>query len=265
MAGNHGGAEHRRCWSYCAAGPLRVEWAGVQVALGTPQAKQVFAVLLLHANEIVSVHALGDELWGERPPECARVQIQGLVSRLRRAMRTVSGRESTPMLTVGRGYLLRVERGELDLDRFRANLDAARRHVAAGEQAAGIDLFRATLQDWPAAVFADVDCPAAASARDQFAELRADAVEDCAEAELGIGLHRSVLPVLAEVVRRHPFRERPCRNLMIALARSGRVADALQVYQDLRARLIAELGIEPSPEVAAVHTGILRAEPTLRG
>src|SRR4051794_16239037 len=210
--------------------------------------------LVLHANEVVSSDKLIDTLWGERPPESAPKLVQGFVSSLRRVLG--DGR----LETRAPGYRLRVEEGERDVDRFEALLAEAR---SAGPERAG-GLVAEALSLWrgpPLPELRDADV-----AQPEFARLeglRQLGLELGFEAQLALGRHREALPDLERFVAAEPLRERPRAQLMVALYRSGRQADALAVYAAGRRTLVDELGIEPSAALRKLERQILAHDPAL--
>lgn len=223
--------------------------------VGGGKQRSVLALLLLHANEIVPSDRLIDELWpGEPPPSAAKI-VQVHVSRLRKAL---DGTGEGILLTRGHGYELRVAASELDLERFRALLEDGRGALAAGEPDRAADTLRRALALWRGPALADF-------AYDSFAqeeiarleELRLAALEERIEADLAVGRHDAVVQELEQLVARHPLRERLRGQLMLALYRSGRQAEALDVYRHARKTFADELGLEPSPTLQQLERAIL--------
>jgi DNA-binding SARP family transcriptional activator len=241
---------------YRLLGSPSVERDGREVELGPPQAKTVLTALLMAANRLVSSDKLAEELWGESPPASARVQVQGLISRLRRALRSPDGEQ--PIQTKGTGYVLRVEPGQVDVDLFGEGIADGRALLTEGRYDEGVSRIRDTLTLWRGQASA-----MAADVLGQWEELRLAVLEDCVEAELLLGRHDRLVPELRELVAAYPFRERSCGQLMTALARAGRIAEASEAYRKWHRRLADELGVEPSPAIRALHSDILRAEPGL--
>lgn len=216
------------------------------------------AFLLVHRNEFVSRPRLIDAVWGESPPPGSSHGLDALASRLRRRLGDESRLETGPG-----GYRLRVEPGELDVDRFEHSLAAGRRLLASGNYELARARLRSGLDEWDGSAFADlVYEPFAAEDAARLEELRLDALEALLEAELGCGDHRAVTAELEGLVAGRPLREHARALLMRALYRSGRQADALDVYRD-GYRLLAEQGLEPGAELRNVQTSILRHEPQL--
>jgi DNA-binding SARP family transcriptional activator len=249
---------------YGILGPLEARTRDRPVSLRGARQRELLAVLLLHANEIVSSDRLIDDLWEDDPPPTAAKMIQNGVSQLRKLLEPEGVEGEQRLVTRSPGYLLRVEPGELDADRFEALAAEGRRELAAGEPAAALERLREALAIWrgPALVdFADATFARAEAAR--FDELRSAATEDRIEAELALGRHAVVIAELEALVAQHPLRERLRGQLMLALYRSGRQADALRVYQETREVLVEELGLEPSPALQRLEKAVLMQDPAL--
>ena len=235
-------------------GPLDAVSDGRALDLGGAKQRALLAMLLLHANEVVSQDRLIDALWDEAPPETARKAVQVYISQLRKLL--------GPGLLVTRppGYVLQLEPGKLDLDRFEALRREAREadpSTAAAKLREGLALFRGR----PLADFAGERFAQAEIAR--LEELRLVALEERIDAELRLGQHAELVGELDALVAEHPLRERLCRQRMLALYRCGRHAEALDAYQAARRALVEELGIEPSRELRELHQAILRQDPAL--
>ena len=235
-------------------GPLELFDGERPLALGGGRQRTLLLALLLHANEVVSTDLLIEALWGDRPPASAAKLVQGFVSRLRRVLG--EGR----LETRAPGYLLRVKAGELDVDRFEALLVEAR--AVPPDQAA--ELLHDALSLWrgpplPELRYADIAQPELA----RLEALRHVALEQRFEAELALGHDRELLPELERVVAAEPLRERLRGQLMLALYRSGRQADALSVYADGRRTLVDELGIEPGAALKELERQILAHDAAL--
>ena len=218
-------------------------------------------LLLLHRNEAVSSERLIDTLWGERPPATAAKVLQNHVSHLRRAL---GNGAAARLQTRGHGYALRVEAGELDLDRFEQLVQAGSAALRRDEPAAAAARMRDALALWRGPPLADVAYEA--FAQPEIARLQAQrlaALEQRIDADLALGRQRELIGELEALVAEQPLRERPRSQLMLALYRSGRQADALGVYQDARRALVDELGVEPGPELRELHAAILRQDPAL--
>lgn len=249
---------------YRILGPLEVHDDGTRVPIGGHKPSALLAVLLVHANEVVSADELVEHLWGAAPPPTALHTLRAHVSRLRKSLGdTESGRV---LETRGSGYLLRVAPGELDADRFSSTLERGQSRLAAGEPEVAAAELRDALESWhgpPLADFVYDDFAQPEIAR--LEELRLTAIETLADADLALGRDAELIPELQALVARHPLRERLRGALMLALYRSGRQADALQVYQQGRRALAEELGLEPSPALQQLERRILEHDPALAG
>ncbi|MFI5531180.1 BTAD domain-containing putative transcriptional regulator [Kitasatospora sp. NPDC051853] len=240
---------------YGVLGPLTV-WDAEGAVVPVPEAKvrALLAVLLVHEGRAVPVDRLVDALWGEALPGNPANALQAKVSQLRRAI----GRDRVTYQPAG--YRLQLADGELDAGLFRARAAGARLLAAPGERAAGLG---AALELWrgePYADFADEEFTRAAVQR--LAEERLVVEEERAEARLAAG-DPLLVGELAELVDRHPLRERLRAVQLRALYRAGRQSEALAAYGELRALLAEELGIDPGSELTALHQAVLRQDPAL--
>jgi len=241
-------------------GPLGVRTDGTPVPIPAAKRRALLAALLLRANHVVPVDDLAEVLWGEDLPSAARSGVQNYVMRLRQAL----GAAGSRITTQPRGYLIRVEAGELDLDRFEGLLRDARTAArearwpdAAGHAAAALALWRGEpLADLGSDLLPTREGP-------RLCELRLQALETRIEAELQLGRHGEVIGELRQLAAGHALRERLHGLLMLALYRDGRQAEALAVYQHARTVLIDELGTEPGPDLQQLHQQILTADPAV--
>jgi DNA-binding SARP family transcriptional activator/class 3 adenylate cyclase len=238
-------------WDFRILGPLEVLHDGEALALGGRRPRSVLALLLLHAGEVVSTDLLIDELWGEEPPRTAMTSLQNTISQLRKVL------GADRLLTRPPGYVLRIEDDELDLRRFErlvADAGGAEPEERAQKLRRGLSLWRgAPLADFSFDSFAQGEI-------NRFEELRLTVLEDRIDADLELGRHADLVGELEALVQKHPLRERLRGQLMLALYRSGRQAEALQCYQAGRRALVDELGIDPSPALQELHGSILRQE-----
>lgn len=246
-------------------GPVEVRLPdGSPIAAGGPGARALLALLLLDAGHIVPTERLIDGLYGEDPPVGAANALQSHVSRLRRGLRAHAGGNGELVEFHTSGYRVAVDPEAVDAHRFERLARGGRAALAAGEHASATALLGEAIGLWRGPALADV--PFAGARATRLEELRVAATEDHIEAEIAIGAPRGVVPELRVLVEAHPLRERPRGLLMRALHGTGRQAEALQVYEDLRRVLADELGADPSPELAAVHVAVLRGEiPDRRG
>ena len=240
-------------------GPVRAWRNGAEITLGGNQARALLALLLLNANRLVTKEQLIEALWDEPPPTASKV-VQVTASRLRKVL------GGDVLLSEPRGYRLEVEPGGTDLGRFTALACAGREALAAGRLAEASRNFGLGLELWRGEALADVkDAPFVAAERRRLEELRVAAVEDRVDAMLELGRHTEVLAELDLLVRDYPLRERIRGQLMLALYRDGRQADALGVYRDARAALVEAAGVEPGPSLQRLQRAILLQDPSLEG
>jgi DNA-binding SARP family transcriptional activator len=242
-------------------GPLTVR-SGDKL-LTVPRGKQrvLLAALLLDANRVVPMSALSDAMWGTEPPPSADMTIRNYVKRLRQALHTAG---PSRIVTHPRGYSIRVEPAELDVTRFS---DLLTRAFAAARAGAWHDAYThaaAALVLWRGAPFTDI----ASGFLEQrelprLTELRLQALETRIEAELRLGLRAELIPELRQLTRDHPLRERMHGQLMLALYRSGRQAEALAAYQQAREMLITGIGTEPGTSLRELHRRMLTGDPEL--
>ncbi len=225
----------------------------------------MLALLVLHANEVVSTDRLIDDVWGESPPESAVNMLQGYVSHLRKTLEPDSGRGEHELL-VSRppGYILRIGPDQVDAERFEQLASEGRRLLDEGDAPAAAERLRSALALWRGGALDDLVFEEFARAEiERLEELRLHALEDRVDADLALGRHRALVGELGELVERHPLRERLRGQLMVALYRSGRQAEALETYRDGRRILLDELGIEPGPALRELEQAILRQDPAL--
>ena len=240
-------------------GPVEAIADGRPVSLPAEKPRALLAVLLLSRNRVVSVDRLIDELWGDEPPETATKALQVYVSQLRKAI------GADRVLTRSPGYSLRVDDGELDLDRFEQLVREGREQLGAGEPKTAARLLEEALGLWRGPALAEFRSQAfAEEAGARLEESRLAAVEERIDADLALGRHARLVSELEELVARHPLRERLRAQLMLALYQSGRQTEALELYRRTRETLVDELGIEPSPELQELERAILRHDPSLQ-
>jgi DNA-binding SARP family transcriptional activator len=219
--------------------------------------RALLAVLLLHANEVVSTDRLLDELWGDEPPEARTAALRVRLSQLRKAL-DIEG--SNPIVTRAPGYSIEVRPEQLDLHRFERLVEAA----GASEPREAAEQLREALGLWRGQALADFAYePFAQAAIGRLEELRLLAVEKRIDADLALGRHAELVGELASLVAEHPLQEGLHGRLMLALYRSGRQAEALEAYQAARRVLVDELGIEPGPALQELEKTILRQDPSL--
>jgi DNA-binding SARP family transcriptional activator len=239
-------------------GPLEVLHDGREVPVGAGKRRALLALLLLHRNAVVPAERLIEELWDGRAPPTASKSLQVQVSQLRKELVSPAGSNGGSLLTRAGGYVLEVKADSVDIACFE-------RAVAEGEQALGDGRpadaamrLRQALALWRGPAL--VDFAYESFAQHEIArleELRLAALEDRIEADLALGRHRQVVAELESLIAAHPLRERLRAQLMLALYRCGRKADALDAYRDGRRRSVDELGLEPGPALRELETQIL--------
>jgi DNA-binding SARP family transcriptional activator len=234
-------------------GPVEVLEEGRPLALGGPRQRALLALLLLHANEVVATDRLIDELWTAGGPQLPQTALQNHILRLRKVL-------GDRITSRAPGYAIRVDPGELDLDRFE-HLVAAAAELQPAERAG---MLADALALWRGAPLASVAAESFATVEaGRLEELRLAALEERIDADLELGRHAELVGELRTLAAEHPIRERLSGQLMLALYRCGRQAEALDVFRDVRERLDSELGLEPGPTLRALELGILRQDPSL--
>jgi DNA-binding SARP family transcriptional activator len=246
---------HNRFVDLLILGPFEVRDGERLVALPRRKHRELLTLLALRAGELVSTDVLVEELWRSRPPKTARQALHNYVSQLRNELGgdVIETREP--------GYVLHVDPDRLDLLRFQRLTGEARREESAEQRAAKLTAALALWRGAPLADLAYDDLGIVEAAR--LEELRLAAREDLIDAELDLGRHADLVSELEALVLEHPFRERLCGQLMLALYRGGRQADALEAYSRARSVLLDELGLEPSIQLRDLQQAILRQDPAL--
>lgn len=238
---------------------------GRRLAVGGARLRALLVLLLLDADRVVGVQRLIHGLYGDRPPARAGNALQSQVSRLRRLLADGTG-SGPPLEFHPAGYRLAVDPQEVDVHRFTRLADEGRRALASGDRRRAVELLRAALSLWRGEPLADVrEAPFAPAQAARLDELRLGAIEDRIEAELGLGGSGPAIGELRDLVAAYPLRERLRGQLMRALHAAGRRAEALAVFAEGRRLLADELGVDPSPELAALHLALLRAHPASDG
>jgi len=247
-------------------GPLEVlDGHGRPLALGGAKQRALLAVLL-HAGQVASTERLIDELWGEDPPDTARSVLQVYVANLRKVLEPARPRRAVGgvLRTQPPGYLVDLSPGELDLLRFERLAGEGRAALADGDPAQAARLLRQALNLWRGPALAGVVLQASGLGEAaQLEEQRLAAVEDRIQAELGTGRHHELTGELEALVAAHPLRERLHGQLLVALYRSGRQAEALAAYRRMRETLAEQLGIDPGRPLQDLERAILAQDPTL--
>jgi DNA-binding SARP family transcriptional activator len=249
-------------------GTLEAREGGRTIDLGLRQARVAFAVLALHAGSPVRSARLADLLWPEGPPRSWEGTVQSHVSRLRKALepKRRPREPSVRLVTQGDAYVLELADDELDARRFEGLASAGRGAMARGEPLRAAELFQEALAEWRGSVLADLRDPSALGPEVvRLEELRDLTMEERCEALVASGDHRRAIADLEVMVEASPLRERCWELLLLALYRSGRQSEAVRRYQEVRALLVGELGIEPGPALRALEVDILRHAPGLGG
>ena len=252
------------CPVFGVLGPLEVWLDGDLVRVGGPRQRALLGLLLCHANRVVSRDQLIEELLGDQPAATADRMLRVQVSRLRKALGDVNGSGQPRLQARPPGYLLRVADGELDLHVFEQQVAAGRQALADGNPGRAAELLREAESLWRGRPLADLESePFAGLEARRLETLRIQAVEDRIDIELTLGRHAVVCSELEQLVTEHPMRERLRGQLMIALYRCGRQADALQTYQQGRSLLVEELAVEPGPQLRQLQLAVLEQDPAL--
>jgi len=240
-------------------GPLEVVDGQRPVQLGGPKQRATLALLLLAANRVVSVEQLADALYSGAPPVTAVTQVQRQVSELRKALGSAAAIE-----TRSPGYVVRLSSEQLDLSRFERLMEEASSAHARGDRRSEADLLREALALWHGPPLADLAYESfAQSSIERLDEIRLVALEQRFDADLSLGRNTELVGELDQLTAEHPVRERLHGLLMLALYRSGRQAEALEVYRRARETLLHEFGIDPSPALHELEHAILNQEPSL--
>jgi WD40 repeat protein/DNA-binding SARP family transcriptional activator len=242
-------------------GPLELATANGPAHLGGRRQRGVLAILLLHANEVVPVERLADELYAGSPPPSAGGQVRDHVFQLRKLL---GPHASVVLETRSPGYVLHVEPDQLDAFRFERLLDAASEALTRHDDAGAAARLREALALWRGPALADLaDAPYAQPAIGRLEELRLTALERRIEADLRLGQDGALVGELEALVAQHPLREQFRAQLMLALYRAGRQAEAVGLYHEGRRTLVDELGIEPSAQLRRLAGLILRQDDSL--
>jgi DNA-binding SARP family transcriptional activator len=246
---------------YRVLGTLEVQRDGEFIPLDSTKQRALLAVLLIHANEVVSTERLIEYLWQDSPPEAGVKTLRFHVSKLRDALDP--DRTGVPLVTKSPGYLLDVSEESVDANEFEAAVEAARR-LSVSNPTESAKMLRSALAMWRGRAFAEFQYEEFAHATAlRLDEVRLGAVEDRIDVELALGHHFELVGELEALVVEHPFRERLTEMWMLALYRSGRQAEALRAYQMLRTRLIEDLGADPGPALVSLEQRILEQDRAL--
>ena len=245
---------------FAVLGPVRA-WRGEHpLPMGSPQQKAVLAALLLRSGRVVTTEELVHAVWGEDPPEQAKVAVRTYASRVRKSL----GADAEVLVRESGGYALRLGPGDvLDLDIAHVRAEGARRAAGGGDLRAAREEYAAALAQWEGEPLAQVPGPYAQAQRTRLEEWRLGLLEHRLDLDLQDGCHAEAVSELTALTAVHPLRERLRELLMLALYRSGRQAEALAVYADTRRLLANQLGLDPRPELADLQRRILQADEEL--
>ena len=263
----YGGGNHRI--EFRLLGSVEVAAGNRVIEIGSLKQRALLVALLLRLNHPVPADTLVEDLWGDAPPQSVAQSLQSLASRLKRALETAERDDGAPAGRLrGRdgGYVLEAEPESVDAVRFERLLSAGREALTTGHADAAREAFEAALALWRGPALGDLsDRPFARLEASRLEEARMLALEELAETYLTLGRAEDALARLTIHVGRHPLRERAWGQLMLALYRLGRQADALRAYQQVRHILAEELGVDPTPELRSLEEQILRQSPDLAG
>jgi len=233
------------------------------VLITSQKIETLLATLLVRTGQVVPTDQLIVEIWGQEPPARVISSIHVYISRLRKLLRA-AGAEGSPIVTRPSGYLLRIGEEEFDAHSFQNLAQAGRTHVKEGRFEEAAKSLDAALALWRGPVLGDVHGGSIIRGFvTWFTELRAECVELLINAQLHLGMHRELVGWLYSLTSEHPLREEFHRQLMVALYRCGRQADALKAYQAVRSTLRDELGLEPCRELQKIQHAILTADARL--
>jgi DNA-binding SARP family transcriptional activator/predicted ATPase len=239
-------------------GPFQLEEGGRRITIGGLRQRAVLATLVLHANEVVPSEQLLVDLWGEDSPSSAANALQAAISRLRKVL------PASRLLTTAPGYMLRVFPAELDVSQFEQLIFEGRDALATGAAAEAVQLLDQAMTLWRGPPLTDFRYePFAQAEIARLEELQLACLEERNEANLALGSAGALTAELGRMVTDHPLRERLRGQLMLALYRSGRQVEALEVYRQFRSTLMEELGLEPSSALRELQAAILRHDPVL--
>ena len=247
-------------------GPLDVQLNGSSMRLDSGKQRTVLTALLASANDLVPLERLIEWCWPRRPPRSATTTIQAHICRLRRALEPDRPAWAPPGVLLRRspGYLMRVATDQLDMLRFERLIDAGRDALERDDPQRATDLLGQALALWRGAPLPDLaHADAAQPMIARLEALRLSALTTRIDADLRLGRELALIPELSALVRRHPYDERLCGQLMVALYRCGRQAESLEAYERLRTTLANDLDIAPAPASRRLQEAILAQDPDL--
>ncbi|MEV4754139.1 AfsR/SARP family transcriptional regulator [Micromonospora sp. NPDC049559] len=247
-------------------GPLFVSVRNSDSTPSAPKLRNVLAVLLVHAGQVVPVGSLVRELWDDNPPVSGRTTLQTYILNLRKLFAASTGLSTdeisrTIIVTHPGGYSFQVDQFTVDLHRYHSLVSAGREALSREDDRTGVRQLNEALRLWRGPALVDVAVGSVLeSKRRQLEESRLVVLEYLVDAELRLGMHREVLTELAALTVENPLHEGLHAQYMRALHLSGRRAQALETFHRLRSNLVSELGLEPEPKVQLLHQSILNAD-----
>lgn len=247
---------------YELLGPLRVvSEEGEAASIGAPKIETLLAALLIRADQVVATEQLMTEIWGDEVPRRATAGIHVYISQLRKFLGRSAGSSTSPVVTRPRGYVLRIDSDSVDYRLFLRLVDRGRVHARESCHQQASKCFEDALAMWHGPVLGDVSHgPIVKGFVTWLTETRLECTEMFVDAQLELGRHRELVGRLYSLVAEHPLREAFSRQLMLALYRSDRKADALGVYRSVRKTISEELGLEPCRALQELHRSILAAD-----
>jgi len=243
-------------------GGLEVEADAGPLTIAGPRRRALLALLVVHANRVVSTGRVIDSLWGEDAPASARAQVHSLISALRQELPDPA--DGGPAIeTRPEGYMLAVDPGGVDVFVFEKRVAAARVEAGAGRLEQAVASFRQALELWRGPALDGIEAPFADTEAARLEGQRLVVTEEAVEVDLALGHHTEIVGELGALVAEHPYQERLQAALMLALYRSGRRADALEVCRNARRSMVEELGLDPGRTLQDLEQAMLRDEPSL--
>jgi DNA-binding SARP family transcriptional activator len=248
---------------YELLGPLRITDRDGFRTIAARKIEVLLALLLIRADQVVSIDDVIAEVWGGSPPDRAIASVHVYISKLRKFL-TADGRPENPIVTRPPGYLLRMGTDEFDVNSLEALTREGHAYARSGDHLRASRTFQQALGLWRGPALGDaVNGPVTTSFATWLEETRLECIETLIESQLCLGRHRELIAWLFSLIAEYPLREAFYRQLMLSLCRSERQADALRVFQSARVTLNEELGLEPSRALRELHRAILRADERL--
>ncbi|GGV76668.1 AfsR/SARP family transcriptional regulator [Streptomyces thermoviolaceus] len=250
-------------------GPLSAEVNGGTVVPTAVKPRQILSLLALYPGRVMPVSMLMEEIWGAQPPQSALTTLQTYILQLRRHLDTAMGPDAPGtakdvLATRHGGYLLQIPPQSVDVHQYEQLITQGRAAFEGGDDQVAADCFRRALDLWRGPALVDVRVgPILEIEVLRLEESRLSTIERRIDADLRLGRHAELISELTELTARYPQHEGLHSQAMVAVYRSGRQGAALDVYRRLRARLVEDLGVEPSPQVRRLHQAMLSADPQL--